>query len=109
LLERIVEEGTGAISTQIIVEFYAAATRELGISSREAEQILADLGGWTIPRLTHAEILLAARLHRRYQTSWWDALVLQSSQALGCDVLWTEDPPDGQRYGQVTVRNPFSV
>ncbi len=26
---------------------------------------------------------------------------------LGCDVLWSEDLSSGQRYGSLTVRNPF--
>jgi predicted nucleic acid-binding protein len=26
---------------------------------------------------------------------------------LGCGVFWSEDLADGQRYGSVTVRNPF--
>lgn len=107
LLERLFEERSGAVSTQVLVEFYSAATRKLGMSSQDAEHVLADLSDWAIHRLTHAEILVAARLQRRYKIGWWDALVLQSAIALGCEVLWTEDLADGQRYGSVIVQNPF--
>ncbi len=107
LLTRLVEEGAGALSLQVLSEFYLTATRKLSISSREAEDILVDLGGWTIHRPGHADLLSAARLERRYRISWWDALIVQSAMELGCPVLWTEDLADGQRYGTVTARNPF--
>ena len=107
LLSRLVEDGAGAISIQVLAEFYAAATKKLGISSQEAEEILADLGGWIIHRPGHADLLRAARFQRRYKMSWWDALVVNSAVELGCGVLWSEDLADGQRYGSVTVRNPF--
>ena len=107
LLSRLVEDGTGAISIQVLAEFYAAATKKLGIASQEAEEILADLGGWIIHRPGHADLLRAVRFQRRYKMSWWDALVVNSAVELGCGVFWSEDLADGQRYGSVTVRNPF--
>ena len=107
LLRRLVEDGAGAISVQVLAEFYAAATRKLGIASQEAAEILADLGGWIIHRPGHADLLRAARFQRRYKMSWRDALVVTSAVESGCSVLWSEDLADGQRYGSVTVRNPF--
>ena len=101
------EDGAGAISIQVLAEFYAAATKKLGIASQEAEEILADLGGWIIHRPGHADLLRAVRFQRRCKMSWWDALVVNSAVELGCGVLWSEDLADGQRYGSMTVRNPF--
>lgn len=107
LLTRLFEDADGALSIQVLSEFYAAATKKLGMKSEEAEVAIQDLGAWTIHRPEHADLLRASRLHRRYKLSWWDALVVNSAQELGCSVLWTEDLADGQRYGTVTVRNPF--
>jgi len=107
LLTRLFEDAAGALSVQVLTEFYSAATRKLGIKSSEAEDVIRDLGGWTIHRPGHADLLKAARLHRRHKVSWWDALILNSAIETGCTVLWTEDLSDGQRYETVTVRNPF--
>jgi len=107
LLTRLFQEGSGAVSIQVLAEFYAAATAKLAMSSQEAEEAIADLGSWTIHRPRHEDVVRAARLHRRHNTSWWDALVLNSAIELGCHVLWSEDFSDGRRYGSVTVRNPF--
>ena len=108
LLDRLFQEGSGALSTQVLIEFYWVLNRKLKVSSEHAEQILTDLGQWTIHRPDHSDLLAAARLHRRHQISWWDALVVQSALSLGCSVLWTEDLGDARRFGSLTARNPFT-
>ena len=107
LLSRLFENQTGALSVQILAEFYVTATRKLGIPDEEAEEILADLGSWAIHRPGHSDLIQASRLCRRHKLSWWDALVLQSAMELGCQTLWSEDLSDGQRFGTLVVRNPF--
>jgi predicted nucleic acid-binding protein len=107
LLARLFEDSSGALSIQVLSEFYAAATKKLAMKSQEAEDVINDLAAWTIHRPGHADLLRAAGLHRRYKIAWWDALIVNSAIELGCSVLWTEDLADGQRYGAVTARNPF--
>jgi len=107
LLERLFDDGNGAISIQVLAEFYAAATRKLRMSAMEAEEVVQDLGGWMLHRTSHADLLSASRLRQRHQISWWDALILNSAIELGCTVLWSEDFSHGQNYGGVTARNPF--
>jgi predicted nucleic acid-binding protein len=107
LLARLFEDASGALSIQVLSEFYSIATRKLAMKSEEAEEVISDLGTWIVHRPGHADLLKASRLHRRHKISWWDALVLNSAIELGCSVLWTEDLADGQRFGSVIVRNPF--
>ena len=107
LIARLLESGTGVLSLQVLSEFYAAATRKLGMSSEEAEAAIADFGIWPIHRPTHVSILNACRLCRRHKISWWDALLIQSAIEMESIILWSEDLNHGQRYGSVTVRNPF--
>ena len=107
LIVRLFEEGRGALSVQVLCEFFSAATTKLPVSSEEAEAIISDLGVWTIHRPGLADILQAGRLQRKFLISWWDALVLNSATQLGCATLWSEDFTHGRQYGPVTVRNPF--
>jgi len=107
LLARLFEDANGALSIQVLSEFYSVATKKLAMKSEETEEVISDLGAWIVHRPGHADLLKASRLHRRYKISWWDALVLNSAIEVGCSVLWTEDLADGQRYGSVVVRNPF--
>ena len=107
LLTRLFEDGTGTLSVQVLAEFYAAATRKLGMKSEEAEEVIADLGAWIIHRPGHDGLLRACRLQRRHKIAWWDALVINSAIEMESRILWSEELNDGQRYGSVTVRNPF--
>ena|SRR5579872_6758114 len=108
LLERLVDEDRAALSTQVLAEFYAAATKKLRMAGEEAEQVLRDLEGWVLHRPTLSDLLSASQLSRRHMISWWDALILNSAIELNCSVLWSEDLADKQRFGSLIVRNPFS-
>jgi predicted nucleic acid-binding protein len=109
LLAQLIREGRGALSIQVLTEFYWTATKKLHIESAEAEQIVNDYGNWSVYRSQHRDLLQAAQLQRRYKISWWDALIVTSAIESGCSVLWTEDLKHGQRFGSLTVRNPFRV
>lgn len=108
LIARLFEDQSGAISTQVLTEFYVTATKKLGMKSQEAEEAIADLASWTIHRPSHADVLRACRIHREHKVSWWDALIVNSAIELGCDLLWSEDLTAGRRYGTMTIRNPFA-
>jgi predicted nucleic acid-binding protein len=107
LVRRLTEDGDGALSIQVLAEFYAVTTGKGILSEQEAGDVVEDFGIWTVHSPSHADILRAIHVRRRYGISWWDALILNSAIELGCHTLWTEDLNDGQQYGPVTVRNPF--
>lgn len=107
LLQRLFEEGNGALSVQVLSEFYATATRKLSMRSEEADEVVRDLGTWTIHTCSHTDLLRASQLHRRHKISWWDSLILNSAIQLDCSVLWSENFAHGQKYGSITSRNPF--
>jgi predicted nucleic acid-binding protein len=108
LLARLFEEQSGAVSIQVLSEFYVSATKKLGMKSQEAEDVIADLGSWTIHRPTHQDVLRACRIQREQKVSWWDALIVNSAIELGCEVLWSEDLASGRKHGKMTIRNPFA-
>lgn len=108
LLARLFEEQNGALSVQVLAEFYAVAIRKLGMKAEEAEAVITDLGSWTIHRPGHANLIRTSRIHLRHKIAWWDSQILNSAMELECRVLWTEDFTDGKRFGALTVRSPFS-
>lgn len=46
-------------------------------------------------------------IHKRFQVSWYDGLILAAAQVSGCQVLYSEDLSDLQKYDSVQVINPF--
>jgi len=67
LLSHLFEQGAGALSVQVLSEFYAVAVGKLGMNSQYAEDAVADLGSWMIHRPSHEDVLRASRLFRRYK------------------------------------------
>jgi predicted nucleic acid-binding protein len=108
LISRLAEEQSGAISLQVLSEFYVTATKKLGMKSEEAEDTIADLKSWIIHRPSYDDLLRSCQIHRQHKVSWWDALIINSAVELGCDILWSEDLDAGRRYRSLIIRNPFT-
>jgi predicted nucleic acid-binding protein len=107
LMEELVKNASGAISIQILTEFYSVSTGKLGMGSRRAEEIILSFGHWKLHLPGHSDILSAIRLQRAHKLAWWDALIVNSALELGATTLWTEDFSHGQKFGSLTVRSPF--
>ena len=109
-MDRLWDNGEGVLSTQVLQEFYVAVTRKIPqpIASRRAREIIADLGTWTVATLEVPEILSASEISDRYRVNFWDGLILAAAQKEDAVILWSEDLNDGQNYGGVVARNPFS-
>jgi predicted nucleic acid-binding protein len=93
---------------QALQEFYTTATRKLAVSPEEAASHVVRFGAWTLHRPDLSDLLAAIEISRACQIHFWDAQIVRSAQRLGCKTLWTEDLSSGQRFGAVTVLNPFS-
>ncbi|CAN5474954.1 PIN domain-containing protein [soil metagenome] len=97
------------ISVQILNEFVAVARRKhkkswdivLAITQAVAAEC-------KIVPLTLEVHERAVGLARYSGISIYDACVIAAAECSACDVLYTEDLNPGQRFGSVTVRNPFA-
>jgi predicted nucleic acid-binding protein len=107
LIDRLWEEREGILSIQVLSEFYSNATRKLRMPAGSAEEVVRDFSAWRLHRPDHDSILNAIRLEQRYKIAWYDAMILNSAIETGCSVLWTEDFQDGQRFGDLVIRNPY--
>lgn len=107
LISRLAADGVGAVSIQVLAEFYNVALRKLQLESETAEAIVRDFADWRLHSPDHASIISAIQLQRRYQLAWYDAMILNSAIESDCSVLWTEDFQDGQRFGDLVIRNPY--
>lgn len=87
------------------------ATRKLStpLDPDTARQVIEDYSVWIVHAPTSASVLAAVDLQQQHQVSFWDAMILESAQALGAVALWSEDLNAGQRFGGLEVRTPFAV
>jgi predicted nucleic acid-binding protein len=102
--------GRGIISYQVAQEFVAVARKPFRVSmnSDEIEQYWEK----TLRPLlqVHSSPSLfqrALEVCRAAQISWYDALIVAAASQARCTILYSEDLQDGQRFGDLTIRNPF--
>ncbi len=95
------------ISTQVVQEFYVTATRKLNIAPLKVKDIIHSFRNLRTVTIELDDIGRAIEGNILWRVSFWDALVIVAAQKARCDILYTEDLNDGQKFDGLTVCNPF--
>ena len=107
LIEELGRSGDGVISTQVMQEFYVAATRKLAVDALAAKNVLKTFSVFEIVQVTPQLIQDAVDCSILNVLSFWDALVLVAASAAGCSTVYTEDMNAGQTVLGLKLQNPF--
>lgn len=107
LLLSLAGDRKGVISTQVMQEFYVAATRKLGADALTVKDILHAFERFEIVMITPEMIKNAIDCGIISRISFWDALVVVAAEAAHCELLWTEDLNHGQIIRGVRIENPL--
>lgn len=103
-------EGAAAISYQVAQEFLNVVTRKIRPALR-ASDVRHYLDEVFEPLLQVESSLdlfrQALTLQSDHRLAWYDALIVAAALVAGCTILYTEDLQHGQRFGPLTVQNPF--
>jgi predicted nucleic acid-binding protein len=110
LLAELWRNRSGALSTQVLHEFYVVATRKYDppMSRREARQLVDAYSHWQLVQIDVALIVAASQLEERHSLSFWDALIVEAARRAGANRLVTEDLQGGRRLAGVLIHNPFT-
>lgn len=107
VISSLVKEGSGVISTQVMQEFYVAATRKLGMPPLAAKAVLKTFAVFEVvhvsPDLVHAAIDCSVL----NTVSFLDALIIASASSAGCSRVFSEDLNSGQTILGVAIENPL--
>jgi len=107
LLERGWLAGNIILSTQVLQEYFNAATRKLGLDAETARRKVELLARQEVASITPPDILQAIDLHRLHTLSFWDSLIIAMALKSQCRVLYSEDLQHDRRFGDLRVVNPF--
>jgi predicted nucleic acid-binding protein len=99
----------GYISVQVLNEFAAVARRKLNMSWEEISDALSALRVLCEPPIALSVGVheAALKIAARYGYQIYDALILAAALEQDCDLLYSEDMQKGQRFGTLTIINPF--
>ena len=109
LLAELWESGMGILSTQVLQEFYSAATRKLepALTPQQARQVVHDYSDWCRVDTDPLLIISASELSEQHSINFWDALIVKAALRAGAVELLTEDLQNGRQFDHLIVRNPF--
>ena len=106
----LLDRDDGALSVQVLGEFYVQATRPTR-PERLSHQIAAALiSKWTrfpVQEINLGILNAALEIKGTHRFSYWDSAIIAAARALGCRELYTEDMSHGRQVDGVTIINPF--
>ena len=108
-LDGLWEEDRGALSLQVLQEFFHNCARKLAEPNALAlaREALTLYRPWLREATTLDTVLRATQLMEVAQLSFRDALIVASAAEAGAATLLTEDLSHGQIIAGVRVENPF--
>jgi len=109
ILENLWKSGYGILSTQVLQEFFVNVTKKIPkpLPVAVGRDIVEDFLKWKVVTVEGRTILRAIDLQQKHKYAFWDSLVIQSAIEGGAGLLLSEDFRDGQKIGDLTIRNPF--
>jgi predicted nucleic acid-binding protein len=98
------------VSTQVLLEFYAVATRKLTrpLDHATAQRALERLLGFRLVAPSPRAVVDATELSDVHGISIWDALIVRAARVAACDRILTEDLSDGSVIAGIRIENPFA-
>jgi predicted nucleic acid-binding protein len=107
---RLIDEGSCALSVQVLNEFVVQSTHTKRQNALELDQALAYVKTWRrfpIEELTLQLFEHAAVVMQRGGLSWWDATIVAAAHAQGCEILYSEDMQHGRVIDRLRIVDPF--
>jgi predicted nucleic acid-binding protein len=109
LVQDLWQSGTGSVSTQVLQEFSVIVTRKIPkpLSVEQTEGIVRDMLQWEVVVNDGAALLEAFEILKKYQFSFWDALIVSAAVRSGAHTLYSEDLSHSQKVLGILIENPF--
>lgn len=108
-LDALWDEDRGALSLQVLQEFFYNCVRKLTQPNALglAREALSAYRPWLRASTSLDTVLRATQLMEVARLSFWDALIVASAAEAGAATLLTEDMNHGQIIAGVRIENPF--
>ena len=107
--ERIAQEGTNFISTQVIQEFSNVLSKKFKLSWTEIIKAINEVSvNYSVVINSPDSIVNACKIASRYKYSFYDSLIISSALKANCKTLFTEDLQHNQLIeNKLRIINPF--
>ena len=106
----LLADDSGALSIQVLQEFYVQATRTSrgdAVSHELAAGLIEAWSRFRIQDMTLPILHTALRIRKAHGFSFWDSAIVAAALALGCDRVYTEALTHGQMVDGLAIVDPF--
>jgi predicted nucleic acid-binding protein len=103
------KDACGALSWQVIQEFYWNALKKHGAAPKVARSYVSLMSEWKPPDVTIGLIERAWHWTDQTQVTFWEGLIVAAAERTKCRYLLSEDFQTGREFGSVTIVNPFET
>jgi predicted nucleic acid-binding protein len=107
LIAENLSSGTGAVSVQVLQEYFANATKKFNVGSSRAREKVEVFSQFQVIQPTTNDVFAAIDLHRLHKIPFWDAMILRTAQLAGVRILYTQDFQHRQRFDSLQIIDPF--
>jgi predicted nucleic acid-binding protein len=110
LIRNAAARRAGVVSYQVVQEFFNVVLKKAATPMRhdDAQQYLATVFRPLLAVHSSATLISEAiQLQGKHRLSWYDSLIVAAAMEAKCSVLYSEDLQHGQRFGNLTIKNPF--
>ncbi len=110
ILQGLSQQRAGALSMQVLQEFYVTVTRKIAspLSREEARAIVEDFSHWCVAT-SPADIRQAFLIEDGARIGFWDALIVAAALRCGATKVISEDLNPGQTIAGIQIENPFAT
>ena len=110
VLDRLAGLDAGALSTQVLAEFFRAVTRKIASPLNESqarEQVESFVRAWAVLEVNSLVVLESCRGVVEHKFSYWDSQIWATARLFQIPVILSEDFQSGKTIEGVKFLNPF--
>jgi predicted nucleic acid-binding protein len=109
VLRQLWLDETGALSVQVLREFYLALTSGIAspVPRRAARDLIQAYSVWPVVALDTGDLVAASELEERYRLAFREALIVAAARKASATLLLSELTPHRPIPG-LEIRNPFA-
>jgi predicted nucleic acid-binding protein len=109
ILAEGIEKENLVLSVQVLGEFFNVVTKHIKspMSPDEAQDVIKTIGHLPVQDIDLSMVNRAIDIHRTYQISYWDSLIVAAAERTNCSTILSEDLNEGQMYHGILIRNPL--
>lgn len=107
ILSKLKKDDNGFVSLQVLRELANVLFKKGHFSADDVRTVLNGMSAFPCVGESRTNLDRAIEIKEKHGLQFYDALILATAEAAGCDTVYSEDMGDDVVYEGITVKDPF--